>query len=302
MRRWWIYQTERFPLVSHGVLIAAFSLSAVCYSRLRRSVIGFPPIHTALVAFVCSFLLFLQLRIADEFKDAAEDAQFRPYRPVPRGLVSLRELGWIACGAAIVQLLLAISLSPSLALLLFVCWAYMALMTREFFVPAWLKAHPIHYLWTHMLILPIMDLYVTACDWWRTGKLPPGLAWLLLVSFLNGVVIEIGRKLRAPVDEEHGVGTYSRLWGTRAASAAWFCAMVLTGLCAWQAARIVDFAGVVLLLIGLLLVCAAGVLSHFLRSPVGGAGKRVEMMSGVWSVLLYLSIGLAPLAWKTFQA
>ena len=40
-------------------------------------------------------VFFLQLRIADEFKDFAEDSRFRPYRPVPRGLVTLTELGWV---------------------------------------------------------------------------------------------------------------------------------------------------------------------------------------------------------------
>ena len=53
-------------------------------------------------------LFFLQLRIADEFKDYEDDARYRPYRPVPRGLVSLRELAWVGVGAAAIQLALAI--------------------------------------------------------------------------------------------------------------------------------------------------------------------------------------------------
>jgi hypothetical protein len=34
--RWWIYQRERFPLLAHSPVIAAFSLSAVSYSALVR--------------------------------------------------------------------------------------------------------------------------------------------------------------------------------------------------------------------------------------------------------------------------
>ena len=67
--RWWIYQRERFPVFGHGALIAAFSLSAVCYSSLLRGSDAFPTLRGALVAFVCCFLTFLQLRISDEFKD-----------------------------------------------------------------------------------------------------------------------------------------------------------------------------------------------------------------------------------------
>src|SRR6185503_3124011 len=88
--RWWVYQRERFPVLAHGLLIAAFSFSAISYSSvLRGAAPGWP---AALTAFASCFLFFLQLRIADEFKDFDEDARWRPYRPVPRGLVRLREL------------------------------------------------------------------------------------------------------------------------------------------------------------------------------------------------------------------
>src|SRR5947207_1399464 len=95
VKRWWTYQRERFPVLVHGALIAAFSLSIVGYTVL---VLGWSvlPIAAAAVAFVCSFLFFLQLRIADEYKDFDEDSRYRPDRPVPRRVVSFRELGALA--------------------------------------------------------------------------------------------------------------------------------------------------------------------------------------------------------------
>ena len=90
--RWWVYQAKRFPVGPHGLLIAAFSLSAITFSTLLRGDVSLPHPLVALVGSTSAFLFFLQLRIADEFKDAGEDARYRPYRPVPRGLVSLREL------------------------------------------------------------------------------------------------------------------------------------------------------------------------------------------------------------------
>src|ERR1043165_2887292 len=104
MNRWWIYQRERFPIFGHGPLILAFSFSAVSYSRMLRGVAGFPPVLPTVVAFVSCFFFFLQLRIADEFKDKVEDGRFRPYRPVPRGLVTLRQLGVVFVLAAGIQL------------------------------------------------------------------------------------------------------------------------------------------------------------------------------------------------------
>src|SRR5712691_10597834 len=115
--RWWTYQRERSPIFVHSPLIATFSVSAMSYSALLR---GEPKLRLAsvLVAFGTAWLFFLQLRIADEFKDCADDARYRPYRPVPRGLVSLRELGVLGVGAALLQAALALWLQPALLLLL----------------------------------------------------------------------------------------------------------------------------------------------------------------------------------------
>ena len=42
VNRWIIYQRERFPLAGHAPLVAAFSVSAVCFSRLVRGEAGLP--------------------------------------------------------------------------------------------------------------------------------------------------------------------------------------------------------------------------------------------------------------------
>jgi 4-hydroxybenzoate polyprenyltransferase len=297
MSRWVVYQRERFPLAGHAPLVAAFSASAVCFSMLVRGRLVLPDPRALVVAFVTSLLFFLQLRIADEFKDFEEDARFRPYRPVPRGLVTLRELGWIAAAAAAVQLGLALWLHPSLAWLLLPAWVYLALMTREFFASRWLKSHALVYLTSHMVILPLVDLYATACDWQVAGlgAPPHGLLWFLIVSYLNGVVIEIGRKTRARCDEEEGVETYSALWGAHGAARAWVLVVGLTALAAWQASiRIGTGQATVLLLAALVGGCVAAA-RHFVRSGRAGSGKSIELMSGVWTLLMYLGLGAAPL-------
>ena len=168
--RWWIYQRERFPVFAHGPLIAAFSLSAVCCSSLLRGDFRLPSSLSLLVAFGTALLFFLQLRIADEFKDFEEDARHRPYRPVPRGLVSLQELGIVGVLSAVVQLGLAWMLRPELALLLVFVWFYLALMSKEFFVGSWMKSRPLFYMISHMAIVPLIDLYATACDWWPAAS------------------------------------------------------------------------------------------------------------------------------------
>lgn len=300
--RWWIYQRERFPIFGHGPLILAFSFSAVSFSWLLRSESGWPAWRGAATAFGCCFIFFLQLRIADEFKDFEEDSRFRPYRPVPRGLVKLRELGWLFLLGAGVQLALALWLAPRMALLLLLPWLYLAGMSKEFGCREWLKARPVTYLWTHMLIMPLVDFYATGCDWLASGAPPPaGLGWFLAASFFNGVVIEMGRKLRSPADEEHGVETYTALWGRRVAVGAWLTMLALTLACATLAARRIGFAGVVAGTLAALLVAAVMAAVRFWRAPEPGRGKLFEVISGLWTLALYLSLGLVPLLvrqWK----
>jgi 4-hydroxybenzoate polyprenyltransferase len=297
--RWWVYQRERFPILAHGLLIAAFSFSAVSFSSLLRGHIALPSLQTALVAFVTCFLFFFGLRIADEFKDFEEDSRYRPYRPVPRGLVSLRELGILGGVFALVQLGLALWLHPPLLWLLVIVWVYLTLMTKEFFVGEWLKARPILYLVSHMAIIPLVDLYATACDWRPEQSEPPrGLIWFLIVSYFNGVVIEIGRKVRAPKDEEHGVNTYSFLWGYRTAALVWLGALFVTAGFALVAAHWIDWSLPVACVLSILLACAALVVWRFIREPTATWAKRIEGLSGVWTVLMYLSLGAVPLLWR----
>lgn len=297
LHRWWIYQRERFPLVAHGPLILAFSVCAVCFSSLLRGIQQFPAWPIIAVAFLSSLFSFLHLRLADEFKDFDEDSRYRPYRPVPRGLVSLRELGVVWVSTGLLQLGLALSLNIRLVPLLLVTWLYLGLMSREFFCKAWLKAHPFTYMWTHMFIMPLIDFYATSCDWLTTaGSPPPGLYWFVLVSFLNGFIIEIGRKIRAPQDEENGVETYSVLWGRRAAVGSWLLAMALTGGAAVVAATKIDFFFPVTIALSVLLISSVAVGLRFLSTPKNG--KVFEILSGLWTLCLYLILGIIPLTWK----
>jgi 4-hydroxybenzoate polyprenyltransferase len=293
MNRWWIYQKERFPVFAHGPLIAAFSACAVAFSSMLR---GAPPPgwQSYLTAFGVCLLMFFQLRIADEFKDREEDARWRPYRPVPRGLVKLSELRVVFIIAALLQIALVLAHDVRLLLVLAVAWTYFTLMSVEFFCRDWLKARPVVYLLTHMGIMPLVDFFGTACEWLPRGaSAPAGLGWFLTASFFNGIVIEIGRKLRQPADEEEGVETYSRLWGKAGGAAVWFAAMAATLGCAAMAAARIGFVMPVLTALGIVLALALIILPRYLRGQL--PGKRIESLTGLWTLTLYLMLGIVPL-------
>jgi 4-hydroxybenzoate polyprenyltransferase len=221
---------------------------------------------------------------------------------VPRGLVSLRDLAIVWVATIFVQLGLALWFQPSLTVILALVGLYLALMSNEFFVGEWLKSHPIVYLVSHMVIIPLVDLYATACDWWPTeGRPPHGLIWFLVVSYFNGIVIEIGRKIRAPKDEEVGVNTYSFIWGVRTAAFAWLGTMLATASCAAVAAYQIDFLPPVVGVLSVLFVVAAFLVVRFLRDPGSRRAKHIETLSGIWTLLMYLILGAIPLLWRCWH-
>lgn len=296
--RLWVYQAERFPLVKHGVLIAAFGASAVCLSALLRG--GAPSVMAIVVAVLVLFGFFFQLRVADEHKDNEDDTKFRPERPVPRGLVTLAELRVVAIGVGVAQIALTVALDWRLLGPLLLVWAWMAVMTKEFFVPAWLKKRPVIYMVSHMAIMPLIDLYATACDW-----LPAGVALhedfgltlgaFLLLSLVNGSVIEIARKSWAPEMEREGVETYSRLWGAERAGIV-VMVLLLIGLALSAFINVRSGAGV-FVLAGLMLVTmfAAWTAIDYAGSPLPKKVKQMETGTAVFVLGNYLLLGVIPL-------
>lgn len=296
--RWWIYQQERFPILAHGPLVVIFCLSVLLFSALQQEDPGMPPLVQIAGAAVSTLILFFQLRVADEFKDFETDSRYRPHRAVPRGLVTLRELATLAGIGAAIQFAVAIYIDIGLVPLLVGVWIYMGLMTKEFFVPAWLRKHPSVYLLSHMLVMPLIAFYISAFDWLCVcNAMPAGLGWLLALSFFCGLVLEIGRKIKAPAKERTGVETYSGLWGAPKSVAIWIACIAaaamtyLNALPYLTATLNYSIVAVVLPLLGL--AAALPLLRHAWRQRPS-ADIAIEPMSGLVALTLYLCLGPLP--------
>ena len=114
------------------------------------------------------------------------------------------------------------------------------------------------------------------------------------------MVIEIGRKIRVPEDEETGVETYSSLWGIKRAVIAWLSALFLTAICAVFAAALINFVIPVMVILVLLLVPAVVIALNFSRLPCKGRSGFFEPYSALWTLLIYISLGVAPLGLRHF--
>ncbi len=290
----WTYQKERFPLAKTVPLLAVFSAASICVSA-EMAGRHLPGWGAFAAGFAVAMLLFFQMRVCDEWKDLEDDRRLRPDRPIPRGLISLRAVLSLGLASLPLTAFAAWAWHPPLLWPLALVWLWLAAMTAEFGVADWLKARPVLYLISHMAIMPLIDLLLTAMEWLPAGG-PAFWLWLFLaLSFVNGCVLEIGRKLWAPESEIAGVDSYSGLWGPRKGAAIWAGAV----LASW--ALLVGVGAVTGALWVALGIGGAGVLfclraaMAYAAAPSIAAQKRLDTLAGLWVFLCYALAGFAPM-------
>lgn len=296
LHRFWIYQKERFPLLLNTISVTVFTFSAVSYSRICRGEAGFIETKHFVIGAFAVFTLFLLVRIFDEHKDRVEDAKYRSYLPVPRGLIKLSELRNVGIIIAILQISMILIFQLPMIWLYLLVMVYLCLMGVEFFVPDYLKQRQMLYITSHMFIMPVLDLYSSGLDWLLDGDKPHlGLLYFCGVSYMNGMVLEFGRKMRIPETEEEGVVSYTKLYGLKGGPLYWIAFLLITyGL----ATLATNYAGYglsgFLVLTALLVLCAIpGIL--FLINPEKKYTKWMEIASGLWTVSMYLTLGAIPM-------
>ena len=317
-----IYLNERFPLRKNSIFVLIFTLSGYIYTGLLYNSkiinqifskeIKVPmPWHKIVALFIIIFMFFLQLRITDEFKDYEEDLKYRAYRPVQRGVITLKALGKIGIATVIIQIILAYVIDFKIIYFMIIVWFYMFLMAKEFFIKEWLTKRILIYALSHVVIMIFITLVIVnatqyivlgeaenifkfvALQWYR-HNIDIALIPLFTLNYLNGIVLEIGRKTRRADEEEHGVQTYSKLWGKKKAvvilsllfAAEYF--LVILGL-SYTYEKYFLFSGLVLLII---LIISIYFMIKFLKKDL--SGKIVESVSGLWIVFSSMGLGLLP--------
>ena len=300
VRRLWTYQAERFPLTKTVPLLAVFSAASIAVSATLAER-PLPGMGAFITGFILAIAIFFQMRVCDEYKDLADDRRYRPDRPIPRGLVSLSLIFGLGVLSALVAVTAVWLWYPPVLWLLALVWLWLGLMTVEFGAPAFLKARPVLYLVSHMAIMPLIDLLLTGVEWLPAGSASPQLWLFLALSFVNGCVLEIGRKLWAPENEIPGVETYYGLWGPLTATRIWLGCVTLSYLLLVG----VGFAtgnpliNAVLGALGFAAILRAAF--RYTGSQTPQAQKAVDTMAGLWVFLCYAVAGFAPLISRLFQ-
>ena len=297
-QRFYIYQNERFPFLSNGLFLTAFTFSAISYSRICRGAAGFVDVKYFISAAVTTISFFFLLRIVDEFKDADYDAEYRQHLPVPRKLISFKELRWMGVIALIIQLGINLILTPEMLKWLVIPLLFLLLIAKDFFVSEWLNRNWAIFVGVHMLFFPAIDYYTSGMDWYMEGPGQPafGMIFFFALSYANGLVWEIGRKLKTSENEEHN--SYSRRYGRKKATWFWIAAISIAYLFAILAAVYAGFGwlGVSLLSLIYLSSLSYGILFLFRQSI--RLSKLIEVAAGAWGLFMYLTIGALPMILK----
>lgn len=291
----------RFPVTSQGALIVLFALACVCFGALTRTLPGAPPTPTLFVVLIVVFLLFFQLRVADEHRDYDEDLAARPELPVPSGVITLPELDIFFIGAMAIQVVLTAALHPPLLALLVLPWIWIFLVRNDFFDRALLKRRPLLSLALHLVFFPLVALFAAAAGQLpETGTLSPALPVFLALSAAAAMAMEFARKCRARGDERAGVVTYSSLWGTvRAgmATASTVAAIVVFGALSFVATGASGWWYLPATLVGFgAFLVAAG----YAEKPTPGRANALLGWVAGATALTYFSVGVLPYLVREF--
>lgn len=211
-KKWYTYQKERFPIATYGLYILCLTFAAFFYNTKMLEIES--NVGVFITMFVVAFLQFLMVRIIDEFKDYEEDKKYRPYRPVPRGLIKLKELRTLFVICIIIQFALTLIVNPFSLIFLLVLWIMFILMTKSFFMKKIVDKHILLEVALDEILLPTLMLYLSSFI-----KIDITILWrLLLLSYVVSWIIEIARKVRCKKDEEKGVKTYTAVFGIQKAT------------------------------------------------------------------------------------
>ncbi len=278
--RLFAYLQERFPLGAYSILTLLYVGGGVAIAERNGALSATPWWHVLLIA-VGVLLVFLQLRLLDEFKDDAKDKIAHPERLVQRGVVSKRDLmTWLVVAVVVEGAIAVFFRLPSV-----VMWAAVLVfslgMRVEFFMGSFLEPRPLLYAVTHQPIMFLLSGWIYAAAGLPFGRFfDVDMLLHQLVGFGGLFAFEIARKLRAPEQETPTELTYSKAHGPAKAAAV---AVVLLAVAVTAAAALSSWW---LLLIG------AATLAHvrYALSPTPATSKLQNLMTSLALLGMHLAL------------
>ncbi|MBR3613948.1 MAG: UbiA family prenyltransferase [Clostridia bacterium] len=281
--KWNIYQKERFPVMVYGLYIFCIVFAIFCYANTVFNNMNSINYFFIIPMYIFAFLQFLMVRIVDEFKDYDEDSKYRPYRPVPRGLITLKELKILFLICVFIQIVIVLLFNKQNMLLLFGFWGFFGLFCKDFFIKKFLDKHIVLTVAIDELLVVFLGLYLYSF----IGKINSQVILILLMLYFVSWIVEIARKVRCKEDEEKGVKTYTAVIGIGKTILILF--ILETILMLLQIKNL----GINYLIWIIPVYVVTNIINVlFVKYKNKKYAKLVELFANIYIVIIYLSMGL----------
>lgn len=209
LKRWGMFISERFDPLSHAQMILTF-VGANAYFTHAISGTSFTITNLVLSLVVCT-LIFFHLRLFDEWKDYDVDCEVNPDRPLPRGLIELREYKFVMAAVIVLEITAAALIGPHAVIAVLVPIGYSLLMFVEFFVGDWLRPKLELYAVTHTLISAWITVFIyAALTDTALHEIPAELTVVMVLAWMLFNIFEFARKTYARDEERPDVESYSK--------------------------------------------------------------------------------------------
>jgi len=294
IKRFMAWSNERFPMAN----VISGALGYITMVNIGRfignqgfSIISWTDLLGA-IAFIAHLLL---LRIFDEHKDYDIDKVNHPERALSRGLITLKHLRIIALPLPLFAIGWSYFQDQGIGIT-FYLWAlmfiYSSLMAKEFFIGEWLSQKLVLYSFSHMIVSPLMYLWILIGG---AGELKSSivLTLILILSFTGGISYELTRKTRG-TDENTKLDAYNKHFGTKGSIAIITVFNILSFIMAYKVIQLIttqfNYTHIILIL-GFLSTIYPTV--NFLKKQTQKARKINEAGTGLFFLGLYISLLLA---------
>ncbi|KAI1316672.1 hypothetical protein EDD11_009628 [Mortierella claussenii] len=211
-KNWLKFFAERVALVVYLLTAAGYVLTAnYALSEGSKSL----PLRPFFWTMAVETFFLITLRVMDDLKDVDTDIVAHPERPLPRGLVTVREASIVVHSLVLILILngIALAIVENLAcgLLCLATTFYYYAMFKEFGCGHWLSARPILYVLSHQLVVLLMVLFPVAA-FHGASSLKSIFCWhAALLQFGGSFTFEVCRKLDPTAHV--ALGTYLIAYG-----------------------------------------------------------------------------------------
>src|SRR5438876_3238390 len=192
-----------FFLLSHPIPVLFHIIAVTIFTLLA----AWPHFVWSIIVLVIAAHAAMQVSIAmlNDFCDRRMDAQGKPEKPIPRGLILPREA--LIAGLLMIAIMFVLLIQlPLLALVISLC--YLALGQAY---NLGLKSTPLSGI-VFALAMPLIPLYAFA----GVGRVLPFLFWLVPVGFLLGVALNLANSLTdLEEDSAYGAKTLAVVLGVK---------------------------------------------------------------------------------------